>query len=116
MNNIISQYVFHPWEYLMEELSERWITQTSFANILWKPIKTINEIINWKKSITPEISYLFESALWISALTWLWLQKKYDLSKVKPKLQLKYKSIQKNYKMFINSNKKINKVLENQNI
>lgn len=104
MNNFSSVLSFHPWEYLLDELKERWISQTAFAKALWKPLKTINEIINAKKSITPELAYLFESALWISAFTWLWLQKTYELSKIKPKLEARYKSIKKNFWKILNTN------------
>jgi len=92
--------IFHPGEYLLEELQERHLTQTALAQILKKPLKTINEIINGKKSITPEVAFLLEGALNISADTWLSLQKSYDLHNARPKIKAKFKQVQKRAKNY----------------
>lgn len=98
---------FHPGEYLLEEIQTRKITQTALAQIMEKPLKTINEVVNGKKSITPEIAYLLEGALDISADTWISLQKVYDLQRIKPKIETKFKNTRKRSQLFFNSNKKL---------
>ena len=95
--NYKSVVAFHPWEFLLDELRERCLSQTAFAKILWKPIKTINEIIKWKKSITAEMAILFEWVLQSSASSWLWLQKVYDLSNARIVNEAKYRTVIKNY-------------------
>ena len=101
MNNThIPAMAFHPGEYLIDELNERQLTQTALAKIMWKPIKTINEIIKWKKSITAEMAVLLEWVFWTSASSWLWLQNTYDLHKARIANDSKYKAIIKNYKNY----------------
>ena len=108
MNKLKPAMAFHPWEYLLDELKERWLTQTDFAKMIWKPLKTINEIIKWKKSITAEMALIFEVSLWISSETWLWLQKTYELSIAKNKFSEKEFLLKKTIKEFLKNKTEIN--------
>ena len=90
---------FHPWEYLLDELSERWLTQTALAGFLGKPIKT------WKNSVTAEMAILFEWVFSSSASSWLWLQKAYDLANARVVNDAKYKTVIKNYQNYQKNNK-----------
>ena len=68
-----------PGEILREELEARNWTQEVFSEIINKPIQVVNEIINAKHSITPEIAKLFSAALGTSAELWLNLESSYKL-------------------------------------
>lgn len=74
--------VFPPGEILSEELESRNISQSDFAEILGRPLKTVNEIIKGKKSITPESANDIAAALGTSPEFWLGLQSEYDLYKI----------------------------------
>ncbi len=73
--------IFHPGEHLLDELEARGWTQTEFAEIIGRPIRLVNEIINGKKGITPETAREFGAALGTSAEFWLNLDIAYDLWK-----------------------------------
>lgn len=66
-----------PGEILLEALQEREISQSELARRLNRPIKTINEIVNGKASITPESAIQLERALGISARFWIGLEGNY---------------------------------------
>jgi len=70
---------FHPWGYLLDELKARKITQTKFADIIDIPVSALNEIIKWKKNLTPDLCVRIEEALGISARTRMNLQVAYSL-------------------------------------
>jgi HTH-type transcriptional regulator/antitoxin HigA len=74
--------VFHPGEYLLDELNARGWTQTEFAEIVRRPVKSINEIINGKKGITPETAREIAAAFGEEAETWMNLDTAYNLWKV----------------------------------
>jgi HTH-type transcriptional regulator / antitoxin HigA len=82
MQNLKPNIVFSPGEILLDELEERNISQSDFAEILNRPLKTINEIIKGKKSITPETANDIAAALGTSPELWLGLQAEYDLFKI----------------------------------
>ena len=69
----------HPGEILIEELDEREITQSDFAEIIGRPLKTVNAIIKGKKSITPETANAIASAFETSPEFWMNLQVDFDL-------------------------------------
>jgi len=70
----------HPGEILQKEfLTPLGITQTALAAHLgWSHAK-VNEIINGKRGITPEVALSLANALGTSPDLWLNLQKHYDL-------------------------------------
>lgn len=80
--NLKPNIVFSPGEILLDELEERNISQSDFAEILNRPLKTVNEIIKGKKSITPETANDIAAALGTSPELWLGLQADYDLFKI----------------------------------
>ena len=70
---------FPPGEYLRDELEERGWTVTEFAEIIGRPVQAVSEILNAKKSITPDTALSFSEALGTSAELWLNLQTAYQL-------------------------------------
>lgn len=84
MRERIPAEVFPPGEFLADELDERGWTQTEFAEIVRRPLKTVNEIIAGKKSITPETAREFAAALGTSPQYWLNLESAYQLWKSVP--------------------------------
>ena len=68
--------VFHPGETLQDELDERGITQTEFAEIIDRPTRTVNEIVNGKRAVTPETAQAIAAALGTSPEMWLKMQAK----------------------------------------
>ncbi|MGI8644067.1 MAG: HigA family addiction module antitoxin [Thermomicrobiales bacterium] len=75
--------VFPPGDFLREELEERGWTQADLADIVGRPIGTVNEIIKGKRKITPETAEGLSSAFGTSAEFWLNLESAYQLSKLK---------------------------------
>lgn len=73
--------VFHPGEYLLDELNERGWTQTEFAEIIDRPVRLVNEVINSKRGITPETAREFGAALGTSPEFWMNLDTNYNLWK-----------------------------------
>jgi addiction module HigA family antidote len=71
----------HPGEVLLEEfLKPMGISQNAFAKHIKVPFRRINEIVNGKRSITPETAQLFAMAFGTSVEVWMGLQMQYDLA------------------------------------
>jgi HTH-type transcriptional regulator / antitoxin HigA len=81
----IAAEVFPPGEFLADELEARGWTQTEFAGIIGRPQKLVNDIINAKRSITPETAADFAAAFGTSAQFWMNLETAWQLSKVPPR-------------------------------
>ncbi|MDP4013882.1 MAG: HigA family addiction module antitoxin [Candidatus Nanopelagicales bacterium] len=75
--------VFPAWEFLRDELDAREWTVTEFAEILGRPIQAVSEILNGRKSITPDTASEIAAATGTNASTWLRLQADYDLARVR---------------------------------
>jgi addiction module HigA family antidote len=76
----------HPGIILLEEfLQPMNITQETLATYLNISIKQINEIIQEKDKITPEIAWLLAQAFNNTPQFWMNLQTNYDLALNKPK-------------------------------
>lgn len=75
--------VFHPGEYLRDELQARGWSQATFAKIIGRPLQTVNQIINGRKSLTAQTAAEIATAFGTSPQTWMNLQATYDLAKVK---------------------------------
>jgi HTH-type transcriptional regulator/antitoxin HigA len=73
--------VFPPGELVREEIAERGWTQVDLANILARPVKVVNEIINGKRAITPDTAVALAKAFGTSAQLWMNLETSYRLSK-----------------------------------
>lgn len=76
--------VFHPGEFLRDELVERGWTQTEFAEIIERPVRLVNEIIKGKRGITPGTAKELSAALGSSAEFWMNLEMAYQLWKSDP--------------------------------
>ena len=72
--------MFPPGDFIREELEARGWTQQEFAEILGRPIQTVNQIINGKKEITPETALAVAAAFGTSAEVWLNLESAFRLS------------------------------------
>jgi HTH-type transcriptional regulator/antitoxin HigA len=75
---------FPPGDYLREELEARGWSQTEFAEIIGKPVRTVNEIIAGRRQVTPETATAIAAALGTSPQFWMNLETAYQLSRVDP--------------------------------
>ena len=83
-----NQYTtIHPGEILRDELDAREIKQKDFATTLGMPASVLNQLIQGKRSITPDIAVLLESTLGIEASHWLRLQAERDIEVAKNKAE-----------------------------
>ena len=70
----------HPGEMLLEEfLKPLGITQSAFATRLGVSFPRLNEIINGKRSVTPDTALRLAQVTGMSADFWLGLQQDWDL-------------------------------------
>lgn len=70
---------FHPWEYLADALEVKGWSQKQLSDIIGITKFEINDIIKWRRNITPRIAYRLWEAFWDSWEVWLNLQAIYDL-------------------------------------
>lgn len=68
-----------PGEILLDELEARGWTQKDLADIMQRPVQTINEIVKGTKQITPETALQLAEAFETSAEFWLNLENNYRL-------------------------------------
>lgn len=71
--------VFPPGDFLKEELEERGWTQDDLAAIIGKTVRTVNELVGGKRSVTPETAKALAAALGTTAQFWLNLDSAYKL-------------------------------------
>lgn len=81
MNERRPAEVFHPGEHLLDELNARNWTQTEFAEIIGRPVRLVNEIVNGRRGITTETAIELGAALGTSAEFWMNLDTAYQLWK-----------------------------------
>ena len=81
MNKRRPAEVFRPGEYLLDELNARNWSQTEFAEIIGRPLRLVNEIVNGKRGITTDTAREFGAALGTSAQVWMNLDNAYNLWK-----------------------------------
>jgi len=74
----------HAGEYLREMLEELGISQTTFRERTGMSMQRISEIINGKRSVTPETAWILGGAFGQSPKFWLNLQVMHDLTKTRP--------------------------------
>jgi addiction module HigA family antidote len=79
-NEYRPDYVSPPGETLLETLEAIGMPQTELAKRMGRPVKTINEIIRNKASITAETALQLEQVLRIPASFWLNLEQQYQES------------------------------------
>ncbi|QHT65385.1 HigA family addiction module antidote protein [Rhodocytophaga rosea] len=78
-DQITENRLIHPGEILAQELKERGIKQSEFAEELLMAYSQLNEIIKGKRSISADLAIILDAALGIPAVFWTNLQAKYDL-------------------------------------
>lgn len=77
----------HPGEVLMEEfLKSMGISQYKLAKDISVPARRINEIVQGKRSITPDTALRLSRYFGLSERFWINLQARYDLEIEKDKL------------------------------
>ncbi len=78
----------HPGEILMEEfLKPMEISQYRIAKDINVPARRINEIVQGKRSITPDTALRLSKYFGLSERFWINLQARYDLEKEKDRLK-----------------------------
>lgn len=71
----------HPGEVLLEEFLKPYgLTQVALAKHIGVPVHRISEITRGKRSITPEMAWLFAQAFGTTPEFWINLQSSYDLA------------------------------------
>jgi HTH-type transcriptional regulator/antitoxin HigA len=85
-----TDYAVVPGETLAEFLEDRGMSQAELARRTARPLKTINEIIKGKASITPETAIQLERVLGVTASFWNSLDANYreDLARLQERLRL----------------------------
>lgn len=76
-------WAVHPGEILQEEINERGITQTAFAETLGYTLKHLNQVCRGHVRISASAALRLEEALGISAEMWLGLQMAWDLHQLR---------------------------------
>jgi addiction module HigA family antidote len=80
----------HPGEILLEEfLKPMGISQSRLAADIDLSLRTINEIIHGRRSITAETALLLATYFGVTAESWVNLQSHYDLTKARQSMQAK---------------------------
>jgi HTH-type transcriptional regulator / antitoxin HigA len=77
--------VFPPGEFLADELEARGWTQTELADIIDRPQKLVNDLVNGKRAITPETATELAAAFGTTSQFWMNLETAWQLSKVPPR-------------------------------
>jgi len=83
----------HPGKVLLDELTERGITQSALATHVGVLPRTINEICRGKRGISAEMAVKLSMALGASPEFWLNLQKNWELARVNRRTIKKIKLI-----------------------
>lgn len=83
------KFVFHPWEYVGEELEARGRNQRNFADIIWISPSYLNMIIKGTKNLTPELCVKIGEAFGTSAEVRMNTQSAYSLVMAKKKTKQK---------------------------
>lgn len=96
MSKNVTYSTVHPGEVLKDELEARGVKQKDFAATIGMPASVLNDIVNGKRSVTPDIAILLEAALGKDAVSWLRLQSERDLevARMKEDLLRKQKDIE----------------------
>ena len=78
-NNLKPFQPTHPGEVLKDELEFRGISQRGLSKEIGVSYSTINEVLNGKRALTPELAMLMEAALGVDAAPLLAMQNEYDI-------------------------------------
>ena len=71
-----------PGAYIKEEIERRGWTQRDLAQILGRPLPTVNEILNGKRAIMPEMAVALSEAIGSAPEVWLARESAYQLSNI----------------------------------
>lgn len=78
-NNLKPFQPTHPGEVLKDELEFRGISQRGLSKEIGVSYSTLNEVLNGKRALTPELAMLMEAALGVDAAPLLAMQNEYDI-------------------------------------
>lgn len=84
-NDLVPGDVFHPGEFVKDEIDARGITQKEIAEKMGIRPSVLSEIITGKRNITPAMALKLESVLEIKAELWMRLQVGYEIDKIRIK-------------------------------
>ncbi len=84
-NQLIAGDIFHPGEFLSEEMQARGIKQVELSKELGLSKTEINLVVHGKRGITVPLAIKLEKAFGISAGTWMNLQIKFEIDVWKKK-------------------------------
>jgi addiction module HigA family antidote len=71
--------ILHPGKFIKEKIEKKWRSQTEFAKIIWLPISEVNDLLNWRRNLSPKTAIRMAVALKVSAEKLLRLQNLRDL-------------------------------------
>ena len=78
-NNLKPFQPTHPGEVLKEELEFRGISQRGLARDMGISYSVLNEVLNAKRALSPELAMMMEAALGVDAAPLLAMQNEYDM-------------------------------------
>ncbi|MBR1401215.1 MAG: HigA family addiction module antidote protein [Prevotella sp.] len=78
-NNLKPYQPTHPGEVLKDELEYRGISQRGLAKRIGISYSAFNEMLNGKRSLSPELAMMMEAALGVDAAPLLAMQNEYDM-------------------------------------
>jgi addiction module HigA family antidote len=78
-NNLKPYQPTHPGEVLKDELEYRGISQRGLAKEIGISYSAFNEMLNGKRSLSPELAMMMEAALGVDAAPLLAMQNEYDM-------------------------------------
>lgn len=78
-NNLKPFHPTHPGEVLKDELEYRGISQRGLAKSIGISYSAFNEMLNGKRSLSPELAMMMEAALGVDAAPLLAMQNEYDM-------------------------------------
>jgi len=78
-NNLKPFLSTHPGEVLKDELEFRGISQRGLARDMGISYSTLNEMLNGKRALNPELALMMEAALGVDAAPLLAMQNEYDM-------------------------------------
>lgn len=80
-----SYTTIHPGMVLKEVLEEKGLSNKEFASTIGMPASVLSDIINGKRSVSPDIAILLEASLGRDAASWLAIQAARDIEVAKAK-------------------------------
>ena len=78
-NNLKPYQPTHPGEVLKDELEYRGISQRGLAKEIGISYSALNEMLNCKRALNPELAMMMEAALGVEAAPLLAMQNEYDM-------------------------------------